>query len=97
MAPADDTISEGVAAMVILAPRLFAFDLGLAVLTVALWRARVIPAWAAPAGFLALVGDFAPTSYNAVIMNAVLIAGFAVVAWQTRPAPAPVAVPQPVG
>ncbi|MGW1540024.1 hypothetical protein ACWCPM_07120 [Streptomyces sp. NPDC002309] len=83
-ASANDTISDGVAAMIILAARLLAFDLGLVVLAIGLWRAGALPVWLAPAGFLALVADFSPSSYNAVLMYLVLGATFTVMAVRAR-------------
>jgi hypothetical protein len=84
MAAANEAMSNGVAAMLILVMRLFGFDLGLAVLVIALWRARLLPGWLAPAGLLALVADFSPTSYNAVLMYGVLLAAFGLLALRSR-------------
>jgi hypothetical protein len=67
MASADATISEGVGAMVLLALRFFSLDLGITLVTVAAWRARLIPGWAAPLGFLALAGDFSPWTINGIL------------------------------
>ncbi|GAA4560790.1 hypothetical protein [Planotetraspora kaengkrachanensis] len=97
MAPANEAMSDGLAATLQLFMLLFGFDLGLTVLVVALWRARLLPGWLAPAGFLALVADFSPTSYNAVIMYVVLIVVFGVLAARSRRAPLASPVPQPVG
>lgn len=80
MAAADGVISEGVAATVMLVLRLFGFDLGLTLLTIAAWRARLVPAWAAPLGFLCLVGDFSPGSYNGILLSLAATAAFTVLA-----------------
>ncbi|MFD3457806.1 hypothetical protein ACFWVC_37205 [Streptomyces sp. NPDC058691] len=93
MAQANDAISNGVAAMVILVARLLAFDLGLVVLTIGLWRAGALPVWLAPAGFLALFADFSPSSYNAVLMYAVLAATFVLMALRARRTADPVSQP----
>ncbi|GII55177.1 hypothetical protein Pth03_35660 [Planotetraspora thailandica] len=84
MAPANEAMSEGLAAALQLFMLLLGFDLGLTVLTIALWRARLLPAWLAPAGLLALVADFSPTSYNAVLMYGVLLVVFGMLAWRSR-------------
>jgi hypothetical protein len=97
MAPANDAISDGVAAMLVLVMRLFGFDLGLAVLTIALWRARLLPGWLAPAGFLALVADFSPTSYNAILMYGVLLAAFGLLALRSRQGALVSPLAEPVG
>lgn len=80
MAAANGVISEGVAAIVLLVLHLFAFDLGLTLFTIAAWRARLIPGWAAPLGFLCLAGDFSPGSYNGVLLGLAATASCAVLA-----------------
>jgi hypothetical protein len=84
MAPANEAMSNGLAATLQLSMLLFGFDLGLTVLAVVLWRAGLIPGWLAPAGFLALVADFSPTSYNAVLMYVVLLVAFGLLALRSR-------------
>ncbi|GII33330.1 hypothetical protein [Planotetraspora mira] len=84
VAPANEAMSNGLAATLQLSMLLFGFDLGLTVLTIALWRARLLPVWLAPAGFLALVADFSPTSYNAVLMYCVLLIAFGLLALRSR-------------
>lgn len=80
MAAASEVISSGTAAILILVLRLFAFDLGLTLLTIAAWRARLISVWAAPFGFLALVGDFSPGNYNGILWAIASTAAFGMIA-----------------
>ncbi|WBB65101.1 hypothetical protein [Micromonospora sp. WMMD812] len=98
MAAANGVISEGNAAIVVLVLHLFGFDLGLTLFTVAAWRARLVPAWAAPLGFLCLAGDFSPGSYNGVLLGLAATAAFSVLASGVlrRTGTGSVAAPTPV-
>ncbi|WNM39067.1 hypothetical protein RMN56_28695 [Micromonospora halotolerans] len=100
MAAADGVISNGTGAMVILFLRLFGFDLGLTLLTIAAWRARLVPVWAAPLGFLCLVGDFSPGNWNGILSAVAATAVFGILAMGVlragRTTPAESAAPAPI-
>jgi hypothetical protein len=82
-----DLAQDATSAFLTVLPVIVGANLGIILLAVAVVRAGWAPRWVIAAGVLALVADFAPTTYNTVLHAVLAIAVFAAAAVGARTAP----------
>jgi hypothetical protein len=80
-------LEDATSAFLTVLPVIVGANLGIILLAVAVVRAGWAPRWVIAAGVLALVADFAPTTYNTVLHAVLAIAVFAAAAVGARTAP----------